>query len=95
MQVPGWLSQLSGCLQLRSWSQGPGIKAWVQAPCSVGSLLLTLPLHLLPLRLSCTVLNEYIKFLKTKKIFKMPTALTSSMRTPTWLPEHYSLEAVS
>ena len=31
--APGWLSQLSICLQFRSWSQGP---------CSAGSLLLPL-----------------------------------------------------
>ena len=24
--APGWLSRLSGCLQLRSWSQNPGIE---------------------------------------------------------------------
>ena len=31
--VPGWLSKISLCLQLRSWSRGPGIEphSWVSA----------------------------------------------------------------
>ena len=33
-RAPGWLSQLSSCLQLRSMIQGPGIKS-----CEVGSIL--------------------------------------------------------
>ena len=45
LRVPEWLSQLSICLQLRPWSWGPGIEPWVphQAPGSLGSLLLPLP----------------------------------------------------
>ena len=45
--APGWLSQLSVCLWLRSQSQGPGI----QPQGLAGSLLLLLPLPLLSLNL--------------------------------------------
>ena len=31
-QVPRWLSQLSVCLQLRSWSQGPGTESPIRLP---------------------------------------------------------------
>ena len=34
--VPGWLSQLSACLLLRSWSQGPGMETWVGLPAQRG-----------------------------------------------------------
>lgn len=56
--VRGWLSQLSAWLQFRSWS-------WVQllhrVPCSARSLLLLLPLPVLPLPvLACSLcqINE-------------------------------------
>ena len=32
--APGWLSQLSVCLELRSWSQGPGFKFCIGLPAS-------------------------------------------------------------
>ena len=42
-RATGWLSQLSIWLWLRLWSRGPGIVLhW--APCSAGSLLVSLPL---------------------------------------------------
>ena len=31
-EVPGWLSWLSICLYLRSWSQGPGMEPCIQPP---------------------------------------------------------------
>ena len=55
--APGWLSRLSACLQLRSWSQGPGTEPQMGLPqwraacfsfCSsflFCSLLLFLPLE--------------------------------------------------
>ena len=50
-----WVAEsLSGYPRLRSWSQGPGIDPWAlcQVLCSLGSLLLPLPL-LLPLLVLC------------------------------------------
>ena len=34
--APGWLSWLSVCLQLRSWSWGPGIKFHIRLPAQQG-----------------------------------------------------------
>ena len=48
--APGWLSQLSICLQLRSLSQGPGIEPCLRLPAQRAvcfSLSLCLPLCLL------------------------------------------------
>ena len=45
--APGWLSQLSICLWLRSWSRCPGIKSCLRLPAHPGacfSLCLPLPL---------------------------------------------------
>ena len=53
--VAGWLSRLSICLQLRSWTQGPGTEPLLGASYSVGSLLLPLPLLLLSSPLSCSL----------------------------------------
>ena len=41
--APGWLSQLRGCLQLRAWSQGPGIESCFVLAAQQGILLLPLP----------------------------------------------------
>ena len=71
--APGWLSQLSVRLQLRSWSHSP----WAQAPCRAlcwhlraWSLLhiLCLPLSL-PLPCSCSVskINNKNMFKKLKR----------------------------
>ena len=56
--APGWPSQLSVCLQLRPWSQGPGIKPASPStpPHRAGSLSLSLPLP------------EINKILKKKRI---------------------------
>ena len=65
--VSGWFSQLSVCLWLRSWTQGPGIKPHVgfPAPWGVGfSLSLCLSLPLLELSLSF-----YVKWIN-KQIFE-------------------------
>ena len=69
---PGWLSQLSICLRLRSWSQGPGIKPRLhEALCSAGSLLLPLLLPSSPARApTCArthALSQINKVLKKKK----------------------------
>ena len=53
--APGWLSGLSHCLRLRSWSQGLGIESRIglsaqQGACSL-SLSLCLPLHQLVISL--------------------------------------------
>ena len=70
--VIGWLSQLSVCLQLRSWSQGPWDGAPHQAPCSAWSLLLLLLLllpltpHILVLSLSLPLINKTLN--KRKEI---------------------------
>ena len=48
---PGWLSQLSVCLFLRSWSQDPGIKPHVEFPVQWG-VCFSLSLCPLPLPLS-------------------------------------------
>ena len=45
---PERLSQLSVCSWFRSSSQGPGTEFPSPAPCTVGHLLLCLPLPLLP-----------------------------------------------
>ena len=65
---PGWLSRLSVRLPLRSWSQGPGVTA-SEAPLSVGSLPVPLPLSLrTPSPLVYTLCpNKYIKYLKKRK----------------------------
>ena len=39
--APGWLSQVSVCLQLRSWSQSPRIEPHVRLPAQQRSLLLS------------------------------------------------------
>ena len=44
--APGWLSGLSLCLQLRSWSQGSWDRVPHRALCSAGSLLIPRPLCL-------------------------------------------------
>ena len=50
VRVPGWLSQLSIWLQLRSWSQGPGIKPCIGLCAQQGVCLrVSLPLPLPPL----------------------------------------------
>ena len=36
IRVPGWLSQLNICLQLRSWSRGPGIEPCIGIPAQEG-----------------------------------------------------------
>ena len=46
--VPGWLNQLSICLQLRSWSPGPEIELHVGLPAKQGVWLLSLSLFLCP-----------------------------------------------
>ena len=54
-RAPGWLSQLSICLLLRSWSQSPGIKPCIGLPAqqrACFALSLCLPLLLLVLSLS-------------------------------------------
>ena len=45
--MPGWLSRLSICLRLRSWSWSPGIESHIGLPAQRGGLLL--PLTLFPL----------------------------------------------
>ena len=58
--APGWLSRLSIWLQLRSWSQGPGIEPSVKSHVRLwarGSWLVPLPL-LLPLLRLCTCTNK-------------------------------------
>ena len=60
--VAQWLSI---CLQLRSWSLGPGIESCIGLP--VGSLLLPLSTSL-PLSLS--LMNKSIKSLKNKKLIR-------------------------
>ena len=35
--VPRWIRWLSICLQLRSWSWGPGIKSCIRLPAQLGS----------------------------------------------------------
>ena len=61
-----WVSQwLRVCLQLRSWSQGPGIKSCIRLP--PGSLLLPLPMSL-PLFLSLSWINKIFQiFFKNKR----------------------------
>ena len=42
--APGYLSQLSVCFQLRSWSQSPGIEPWVGPPAQWGVCFSLYPL---------------------------------------------------
>lgn len=64
--MPGWLSQLSTCPQLRSWSQWFWDQVSHRAPCSVGSLFLPLPaLPVLPAARPASALSDkYIKSFK-------------------------------
>jgi len=51
--TPGWLSRLSGCLRLGSWSQGPGIESRIGLLARRGACFsLCLPLPLLVFCLS-------------------------------------------
>ena len=45
--APGWLSLVSICLQLRSWSQGPGMEQRIRLPAQWG-VCFSLPLFLCP-----------------------------------------------
>ena len=74
--APGWLHQLSVCLWLGLWSQGPGIELWVRLPAPGGvcfSLSLR-PSHrhvcslLLSLSHSALSLSRINKIFKEKKI---------------------------
>ena len=59
--VPGWPSQLSVCLQLRSWSQGPGTEPHIRVPAQQRACFffsLYLPLYLLVLSLSLCQINK-------------------------------------
>ena len=78
--VPGWLSQLSVCLWLRSLPWGPGIEACIRLPAQRGlcfSLSLWLSLHLCPLSLS--QINKSNLFLK-----KINQYLTSKIGAGAW-----------
>ena len=50
----GWLSQLSACLQLSSWSQGPGTEPHIQLPAQWGAYF---SLFLLPPP-TCAISNK-------------------------------------
>ena len=69
--APWWLGWLSGCLPLRSWSQGPRIKPHILLPALWGvcfSLSLCLPL---PWAHECICfLSQINKILKKKKDFQ-------------------------
>lgn len=65
--APGWLTWLSVCLRITSWSRGRGIEAPSPGPCSVGSLCLPVlcPFPYMctcacSLSLSCSLLNNKI-----------------------------------
>jgi len=68
--TPEWVSRSSACLQLGSWSRGPGIELrW--APCPVESLLLPFLLPLPPLVLSPSLSQNNKNILKKfKHLFK-------------------------
>ena len=83
--APGWLSQLSVCLRLRSWSQGRGMEPH-QAPSSAGSLLLPLPLHCTPSRSSCSR-SCMVSLSLSNKIFKnkKQTKLKQRQKAASWI----------
>ena len=56
--TPGWLSRLSVCLWLRSWSQGPGIKPHIRLPARWACFCLSLCLLLPLLVLSCSLSDK-------------------------------------
>ena len=68
--VPGWLSQLSVCLQLRSWSWCPRIEARVGLPAQWRACFSLSPYHLLLLSLpiSLSLSNKIVKSLKRENL---------------------------
>ena len=64
IRAPGWLSRLSICLQLRSWSQVPGIKPCIGLPTQWG-VCFSLLLCLCP---ACAISLSQIKKSLKKKI---------------------------
>ena len=60
--APGWLSGLSHCLQLRSWSQGPGIESCIGLTARWGAcFLLSLCLPFCLLGISLCQINKIFK----------------------------------
>ena len=74
--APGWLSQLGICLQLRSWSQGPGMKPHIRLPAQWSSLLSGGSPSTPHPGLCGLSLSNKIIFLK-KEVFGMPGRLSS------------------
>ena len=71
LEMPAWLSWLSICLRLSSWSQGPGIESRIRLLAQQGacfSLYLLLSLSSAPpaCALSLSLMNKYIKSLQSK-----------------------------
>ena len=79
--APGWLSQLSVCFWLRSWSQGPGMEPQLGNLCSAGGLLLPLPLPLSPCSCLCMCSFSQINKWNIKKSIYL-LLLRSSIEQP-------------
>lgn len=70
--APGWLSPLSICLQIRSWSRRPGIQPCVGLPAQQGACFSPWPS---PLLVCSLTLKSIIKILKKNQTNKQPSRL--------------------
>ena len=98
--APGWLSWLSACLWLRSWSGGPGIEPHVRFPAPWGTYLLLplLPAHALSHSASLTLSNKINKSsLKitnsTISLYYEYFSLAKTNYTVSWCPVSETKEA--